>query len=94
LFESGVGHWVQPARITESGLLLSPGDSGERVMQLQADLGRYGYAIFQNGTYDEVTRDVVAAFQRHFRPSRIDGIADSSTMNTLRRLLDAPPKKT
>jgi len=35
----------------------------------------------------------VTAFQRHFRPARVDGIADSSTTNTLRRLLDTPPRK-
>jgi len=31
----------------------------------------------------------VAAFQRHFRPARIDGIADRSTIETLDRLLAA-----
>jgi N-acetylmuramoyl-L-alanine amidase len=30
---------------------------------------------------------VVSAFQRHFRPERVDGIADQSTMRTLERLL-------
>jgi N-acetylmuramoyl-L-alanine amidase len=29
----------------------------------------------------------VRAFQRHFRPARIDGIADQSTLVTLQRLL-------
>jgi N-acetylmuramoyl-L-alanine amidase len=29
----------------------------------------------------------VTAFQRHFRPARVDGIADVSTMRTLERLL-------
>ena len=92
LHESGVGHWVEPARITESGRILSPGDSGEAVSELQSFLSKYGYSVFQNGTYDEVTRDAVIAFQRHFRPSRVDGIADSSTVNTLRRLLETPPR--
>jgi len=35
--------------------------------------------------------DVVVAFQRHFRPGRLDGIADQSTLETLRRLLAARP---
>ena len=91
LHDSGVGHWVEPARITESGRILSPGDTGEHVQQLQDDLAKYGYSIFQNGTYDDVTRDVVTAFQRHFRPGRVDGLADSSTVSTLRRLLETPP---
>jgi N-acetylmuramoyl-L-alanine amidase len=30
---------------------------------------------------------VVTAFQRHFRPARVDGIADRSTLTTLQALL-------
>jgi len=33
------------------------------------------------------TREVVAAFQRHFRPERIDGVFDASTRSTLQELL-------
>jgi N-acetylmuramoyl-L-alanine amidase len=32
---------------------------------------------------------VVTAFQRHFRPARVDGIVDYSTYETLKRLLAA-----
>ena len=39
------------------------------------------------GGYDDDTRSVVTAFQRHFRPARVDGLADPSTVETLRRLL-------
>jgi N-acetylmuramoyl-L-alanine amidase len=35
---------------------------------------------------------VVAAFQRHFRPARVDGIADASTVLTLRALMETRPK--
>ena len=31
--------------------------------------------------------EVVTAFQRHFRPARVDGVADRSTMTTLHALL-------
>ena len=43
------------------------------------------------GVYDEATSAAVAAFQRHFRPERVDGIADLSTLQTLKALLDALP---
>jgi N-acetylmuramoyl-L-alanine amidase len=33
--------------------------------------------------------EVVTAFQRHFRPLRVDGIADHSTLITLRSLLSS-----
>ena len=35
------------------------------------------------------TKEVVIAFQRHFRPARVDGIVDYSTYETLKRLLSA-----
>jgi len=35
--------------------------------------------------------EVVTAFQRHFRPARVDGIADRSTLTTLRSLLASLP---
>jgi N-acetylmuramoyl-L-alanine amidase len=34
---------------------------------------------------------VVTAFQRHFRPARVDGVADASTITTLRDLIAALP---
>jgi N-acetylmuramoyl-L-alanine amidase len=37
------------------------------------------------------TREVVTAFQRHYRPERVDGIADQSTVKTLLALLAALP---
>jgi N-acetylmuramoyl-L-alanine amidase len=36
---------------------------------------------------------VVAAFQRHFRPARVDGVADPSTVRTLRALIDTRPQR-
>jgi N-acetylmuramoyl-L-alanine amidase len=53
---------------------------------LQTMLAKFGYAAALTGIYDEATRDIVAAFQRHFRPARVDGIADTSTLDTLTRL--------
>ena len=42
---------------------------------------------------DADTQIVVRAFQRHFRPARVDGIADRSTVETLRRLIDSLPER-
>ncbi len=87
LHDSGVGHWVQPAPISKNDKVLGLGDRSEAVTALQQALSQYGYGIAVTGTYDSVTNDVVTAFQRHFRPERIDGIADESTRATLRELL-------
>jgi N-acetylmuramoyl-L-alanine amidase len=91
LSESGVGHWVRPAPLKLEGPSLKPGESGEAVTRLQRTLHSYGYGIAESGSYDDATRAVVAAFQRHFRPARVDGIADASTLLTLRALSETRP---
>jgi N-acetylmuramoyl-L-alanine amidase len=85
LYDSGVGHWVKPKPITE-GALFALGDRGQAVTALQDSLRRYGYDVAATGTYDSATYEVVTAFQRHFRPERVDGVADESTRATLQEL--------
>ena len=87
LYESGVGHWVKPAPIMNFGRVLAPGTRGDAVVALQKSLREYGYGIEANGDYDSNTVEVVTAFQRHFRPERVDGQADTSTRTTLQELL-------
>ena len=89
--ESGIGHWVRPAPINLEGPSIRPGDQGDVVTRLQRALRGYGYGIDETGVYDEATQQVIAAFQRHFRPVRVDGIADASTILTLRALLETRP---
>jgi len=90
LANSGVGHWVRPAPITP-GKALIPGASGPEVLALQEKLALYGYGVPRNGQYDTATMEVVAAFQRHFRPDQVDGIADASTLATLNDLIASLP---
>ena len=42
LHDSGVGHWVKPAKITD-GPLLALGDRGDAVVAMQRSLAEYGY---------------------------------------------------
>jgi len=90
LHVAGIGHWVAPAPISD-GKVIGPGDSGEDVAALQRDLAGYGYPVAVTGTCDAGTSSVVTAFQRHFRPARVDGVADASTRDTLARLIAALP---
>jgi N-acetylmuramoyl-L-alanine amidase len=85
---AGIGHWVEPADIS-GGDSLELGERGDAVMALQQNLAAYGYGIDPSGAYDEHTKIVVSAFQRHFRPSLVDGCADRSTVETLEALLEA-----
>jgi N-acetylmuramoyl-L-alanine amidase len=90
LAAAGIGHWVEPSPLG-GGRFLTTGDRGQPVEALQSMLGLYGYGGAITGLFDETTCAVVAAFQRHFRPSRVDGVADTSTIETLHRLLAALP---
>jgi N-acetylmuramoyl-L-alanine amidase len=90
LAENGISHWVEPAPIVDD-VTCRLDDVGGRVMTLQRMLALYGYGLEVSGTFDRRTAEVVAAFQRHFRPARVDGVADRSTMETLQRLLEALP---
>ena len=87
LHRAGVGHWVAPAPIEFEGLALRLGDSSSEVAAFQRALRDYGYELRCSAHYDTDTVCVVRAFQRHFRPARVDGTADASTRDTLQRLL-------
>lgn len=64
--------------------------SGRAVMSvttLQESLAQLGYGIEATGTNDPHTIKVTEAFQRHYRRSRVDGVADAETCDVIRRLL-------
>jgi len=91
LHAGGVGHWIDPTPIS-GGRFFQFGESGQPIEALQSMLSLYGYNIEITGIFCERTKGVVEAFQRHFRPQLVDGIADFSTIDTLHRLLKALPK--
>ena len=89
LAEAGHGLWFEPAaeRIKALGGLLQKGDDGIGVVVLRAGLHRLGYGIKPGGDYDAETEGAVRAFQRHWRQSRVDGVADGETRARLVGLL-------
>ncbi|MCY0096041.1 N-acetylmuramoyl-L-alanine amidase [Hoeflea ulvae] len=86
LHQAGIGHWVEPLPVG-GGRFFQEGDTGQPVEALQTMLSLYGYNVRVDGSYDAETAAVIRAFQRHFRPERVDGIADASTIGTLHKLL-------
>ena len=54
---------------------------------LQAGLGRLGYDLPASGAFDPPTTTVVQAFQRHWRPEGVDGVADGESRARLMALL-------
>ena len=86
LHRNGIGYLVKPEPV-DGGTFLQLGDVGQPVETLQTMLKLYGYGVAITGNYDALTHATVRALQLHFRQSRVDGIADTSTVATLHRLL-------
>jgi N-acetylmuramoyl-L-alanine amidase len=87
LHSSGIGIWVQPAPIVP-GQIFVLGDRDSSIEDTQVLLAKFGYGVTRSGYLDGATRDAVAAFQRHFRPAKVDGVLDTSTLETLRVLIE------
>ncbi len=88
LAEAGIGLWVEPAPLRD-GRFFQRGEEGAPIEALQAMFAMLGYGAPISGVFCEKTEAVVAAFQRHWRPERVDGIADASTITTLRDVIGA-----
>jgi len=69
---AGIGFWPDFAAVAD-------GDAPSTVEGLQQVLRRIGYSCSASGAPDAETRAVIAAFQRHYRPSLCDGTADDET---------------
>jgi N-acetylmuramoyl-L-alanine amidase len=77
-------------RLAGAGVGLWPADgegASRPLATLQAQLAAVGYPVPQHGRLDHATALVIAAFQRHFRPQRVDGVADRATLARLDGLL-------
>ncbi len=87
LAERGIGLW--PRRAPEAG----PSDprpatpGRQEIAQLQKLLVDFGYEVPQSGILGVTSRAALSAFQRHFRPWRIDGLPDRETRARLEDLL-------
>ena len=85
LAEAGHGLWAEwpPA----PGAPIGEGEEGAAVFALQAGLTRLGFDLPPSGRFDVATTVAMRAFQRHWRPERVDGIADGETRARLIALL-------
>ena len=82
LAEAGLGLWPEPDPTTPAR---------PSIATVQEMLQRFGYEVPRHGRADKATRAVLTAFQRHWRPHRIDGVADRETVAILRGLLLEKP---
>lgn len=65
-----------------------PGDAGALVRAAQEGLIAIGYGLAASGALDERTQDVVAAFQRRWRPDHVDGFLDAETAELIAAVAD------
>ena len=93
LYESGVGLWVE-ARADHRGRRAGRSSSATAATpspNCRSSWPNTATASPTTGDYDAATKEVVTAFQRHFRPARVDGMADASTRRRCARC--SPPAR-
>ena len=83
LAENGIGLW--PTSLSTSGGEGARSRAGEGDRSFASALARFGYGVPPN--VDVSLEAVVAAFQRHFRPAKIDGKWDAECTALLDGLL-------
>ncbi len=66
---------------TATAFQVTPGE--DRVGRVQQQLVAIGYGVQMTGAMDEITRAALRAFQRRFRPAKIDGTIDDETQMLL-----------
>lgn len=89
LAHHGLGEWVRASPVRQEDDGLGIGTKSDDVRRAQSHLAAYGYDITATGELDTRTSFVLRAFQLHFRPRRITGRLDRSTILTLERLVTA-----
>ncbi|WP_245392672.1 N-acetylmuramoyl-L-alanine amidase [Salinicola halimionae] len=85
LHDAGIGAWPKDADVVAYRRQFSR--CSLTISQIQQALSAYGYAIDVSGELDNRTRDVLRAFQMHFRPANYAGQPDDDTAATLWALL-------
>ena len=78
LAKQGIGRWFdEGASAAEQARLESTGLPDAQWTQLE--LKRIGYPVTLSGEWDKQTQTVLAAFQMHYRPEKVDGVMDAQT---------------
>ncbi len=85
LADAGIGRWYDQTAV-DGFIQQFQQTSLPDILTIQTDLERLGYATPKNGRLDKPTRNVIAAFQMHYRPSRYDGLPDAETIAILKAL--------
>ena len=88
-----IGMWYEEATKRSYENQYSSGLSNIPVSEMQKELKKFGYSIEITNQWDKQAKNVVRAFQHHFRPSRYDGVMDVETYAILKALNEKYNKK-
>jgi len=87
LADAGIGIWPE-VKTTDQRILLDAQNIDKTHIHLvQNALGTLGYGLKVTDTLDSMTISVLKAFQRRYRPAKIDGLMDVQTMALLTLLV-------
>lgn len=85
LAKQGIGRWYDANLVQQyEAQFLALGTPD--IAWAQAQLRRLGYTAPLSGALDKETRNVIAAFQMHYRPALYDGYPDPQTLAILKAL--------
>ncbi|RMN45042.1 N-acetylmuramoyl-L-alanine amidase [Pseudomonas syringae] len=84
LAAEGLGTWPDERLVAQRQAMLAT--NLPSVSWFQQQLARLGYSAPQTGELDTATRQVIAAFQMHYRPARFDGEPDTQSAAILQVL--------
>ncbi len=85
LAAEGIGLWPESAS-EDQRILFEDGDRDRGISAAQMGLANIGYGAEVTGIMDDKTIAVIEAFQRRYRPSRIDGKIDVQTLDIIGKL--------
>ncbi|WP_286741195.1 N-acetylmuramoyl-L-alanine amidase [Psychrobacter sp. UBA3068] len=80
----GIGAWYD--EFDKQFLLNQEAFESATIPEIKQAFRQYGYQINDTDTWDEASRDVIYAFQLHFRPQQPTGNMDSETYAILQAL--------
>jgi N-acetyl-anhydromuramyl-L-alanine amidase AmpD len=83
-FDYGIGAWYD--EFDKQFLLNQDGIASATIPEIKQTFRQYGYQINDTDTWDKASRDVIYAFQLHFRPQQPTGNMDSETYAILQAL--------
>ncbi len=89
LAQAGIGRWYDKAAAAER-MPRRQTEGLPDVAWFQAELARLGYNTPRHGQLDRATRNVLAAFQMHYRLARHDGEPDAETAAIMQSMQARP----